>query len=479
MKKKWKIILGALVLMAAGGFVLSQLLQDPEVDVTRVELTGIKRSFTEEGLVVPRYERTIYALQTARIKELPVREGDRVERGDLLAVLDDTELRFSIEALKAQLSSLEGEKLLLEEEPGPAQQESYKLRVEEAENNLEAAKRNLERLERLYREGYLIGVKEAEENLVSAQRHYNRVKQLYEEAIAPRAEYEEARDMVTKAENYLSQQEHALKVFTEAEYEKAEELVKQAEYTLAQQEKALLVLHESYRPPEGSREIIEAQKKAIQAQVDLAKYQQNHYRLTAPISGRVVDIHAREGDIVSPQVPIMRLFQEDDYRVEVMVLTRDIYDIAPGMPVKLILELRDRERVFPGEVLEISPYAEKGYSPLGLEEERVKVTVAPEIPGDIRVASGYRLDVEFTTEEHDGQIVVPKTALFTHQGEDALLVVENDHLTLRIVETGLETRQEVVIREGLKEGELVVLDPQLITVDEGARVSYSIAGEEK
>ncbi len=477
MKRTWKIILGTLVLLAAGGFVAFQLLQAPEVEVQRAALSNIRRSITEEGLVVPREERALLALQTARIEELLVEEGERVERGDLLAVLDDTELQHSLEALRAQLSSLEGEKMQLREEPGAARLESLELSIAEAEKSLAAAQRNLERMETLYRETYELGVKEARESLQSAERQYRRAEQLFAEGIAPRAEYEEARDMLVKAENYLARQELARQVFSEAEYEQAEELVRQAEFNLAQQEKALLVLHESYRPARGSFEVIEAQKRALQAQVDLLKYQLSHYRLTSPLSGVVSQVTAREGEITGPHTYLMKLFQEEDCRVEVRVLVRDIYDIAVGMPVRLTLDLREREIIFPGEVLKMAPRAEKDFSPLGLEEERVKVTIIPDFPEDVQIAPGFRLDVEFTTEEQEGKIVVPKTALFTYRGEDALLVVENERLSIRPVKTGLETRQEAVITKGLEEGELVVLDPQGSALEAGARVSCRIAGE--
>jgi len=478
LQRKWKIILIVLVLLAAAGFGLSQYLQAPEVEVTRAELTTLKRSFTEEGFVVPQHERTVVSLQPARVQELLVQVGDRVDRGELLAVLDDAEMIYSMEALRAQLDRLEGERLQLEEKPGPAQEESYKIRIAEAEANLAAASRNLDRMESLYVESYEIGVKEAAERLAAAERNYNRVEQLYQAEIASRVDYEQAQDVLSQAENYLAQQEHALQVFLEAEYTQAEELVRQAELNLAQQEKALQVLFESYRPPRGSSEVIEAQRKALQAQLDLFQYQLNYYRLTAPISGVVSQVNAREGEITGPQAYLLRLLQEEDLRVEVRVLTRDIYDMAPGMAVNLVLELRDKEIPFPGEVVEIAPFAEKSYSPLGLEEERVKVTLIPNLPAGVQIAPGYRLHVEFTTEEQHGMLVVPKTALFTYQGEDALLVVENERLRLRTVSTGLETRQEVAILAGLDEGDLVVLDPQRSPADEDSRVSSIVVETE-
>ncbi len=415
MKKIWKIIFGVLIVLVVAGFVAVQAMKGLEVEVMKVGRGDIVNSFTEEGVVASSRERTLYSLYTAPIEGLLVEEGDRVNEGDLLVTLDYSELSYTLQELQAQLRSLEGERLKLTDEPGAARVEGIRLRIEQAEDNLE-----------------------------SAEDSYNRLKELYEKEAISRVELEEA-----------------------------EELKKQAENNLAQQEKALEELIESYDAPRGSREIIDANKSAIQAQIDLIKYQVDKYQIKAPISGIITDLEVEEGEVVVPQAPLMRLFQQDNYQVETRVLARDIYDISEGMPVNLTLELRNEDIEFSGEVTEISPYAEKSLSPLGLEEERIKVTVLPDIPEGVNVAPGYKLDVEFVTEKRSGQLVVPRTVIFTYQGEDALFVVEEGRAEVRPVTTGLETRQEVVVTEGLQEGELVILNPQRSGIDKGVRVSYT------
>ncbi len=474
MKTKWKITLGAVVVLFVAAFAVTQLMQGVEAEVKKVTPRDLARSFTEEGEVVPLKERKVYALYNARLAELLVEEGDQVSQGELLAVLEDDELTYSLKEMQAKLGALEGEKMQLEEEPAVSKQESYELRVDEAEDSLEAAKRNLERMQTIHQEGYELRVRDAEKNLEVAKRNYDRVKKLYEADVVSRADYEEASDEVIKAESLLAQQEQELRVFSEAEYEQAEEMVQKAEYNLAQQEKALQVLHESYQPPEGSREVIASQREAIHAQIDLLNHKMNNHSITAPISGIITDINKREGELAGSQASLMRIMQNDEHQVEARVLTRDIYDIYEGMSVNLILELRDDDVVFPGEVIEIAPYAEKDYSPLGLEEERVKVTIVPDRPEDLYIAPGYKLDVEFTTEKQSDVLVVPQSALFTFNGEDALLVVEHDQVAVRAVKTGLETRRDVVITEGLQEEDLVILDPQAEDYSEGDRVSYSV-----
>ena len=416
MKRKWTVIFGVLILLVGAGFAVFQLTQQPELEVKQAKFSNIKVTFTEGGVVVPFQERTVYSLHTARVREVLVSEGMEVSAGELMVILDNSELNYTLQELQARLSSLDAEKLQLERTPGAAELESYKYTIEEAKATLE-----------------------------TAQQHYHRLEQLYHEGIVSKTELEEG-----------------------------EELVRKTAYNLVQHEKALQALYEAYEPPRGSREAIVAQRKAILAQMDLVNYQLDNFRITAPISGVVTNVNLEEGGIAGPHAPMLSLFQPDDYRVEVRVLTSDIHDISKGVSVNLLLELRDGDIAFPGSVTAISPYAERTHSSLGLEEERVKVTIIPEIPGDLKIAPGYLLDVEFTTAERTNIIVVPKTALFTFQGEDALLVVEDGRAKIQPVLTGLETRQEVVITEGLTEGDLVILDPGLNGVDEGVRISYTV-----
>jgi HlyD family secretion protein len=129
---------------------------------------------------------------------------------------------------------------------------------------------------------------------------------------------------------------------------------------------------------------------------------------------------------------------------------------------------------FFGEVTEISPYAQESLSALGLEEERVKVTITPELPERLIIGPRYKVEVEFMVNELLDVIVIPQTALFRYEGEDALFVVKGNRARVRKVTTGAETRKEVVITSRLEEGDLVVLDPRLDGIDEGSRVSPTI-----
>jgi len=192
--------------------------------------------------------------------------------------------------------------------------------------------------------------------------------------------------------------------------------------------------------------------------------------LEAPRDGKVVKLNAVEGGAAGPEIPLFKVFDPGEYEVETMVPVRDVHDIEKGMPVELTKERRGEDRVFPGEVTGIASRAEEGVSPLGLDEKLVKVTVEPDLPGDVKLAPGYGLEVEFIIEEQSNELVIPRAAIYTYNDEDYVFVVEDNRAREQRVTTGLESNREVVITEGLSEGNKVILDPDQEGLDDGTRV---------
>ena len=110
-------------------------------------------------------------------------------------------------------------------------------------------------------------------------------------------------------------------------------------------------------------------------------------------------------------------------------------------------------------------------SALGLEEQRVKVTVKPEFPKNFRMFPGIILDVEFTIDKREDVLAVPKTALFPYEKGEALWKVESEKAKIQPVETGFENDSHVVITKGLAPGDLIILNPQLYGLKEGKKIA--------
>jgi multidrug efflux pump subunit AcrA (membrane-fusion protein) len=156
MKKKWKLILGAIILLGSIGFVFTHMTQGLNVVVLKVKAKEFTRSFTEEGVVASIGECRIQSLYPAKIDRLLVKEGDTVEAGQLLVVLDDAELKYSLAELEATYNGL-----------------------------------NVE-------------LEQARENQAQAERNYQRVVRLYEAEVAAEVELEEAQSRLNQAKTAVA-----------------------------------------------------------------------------------------------------------------------------------------------------------------------------------------------------------------------------------------------------------------------------------
>ncbi|HHW07279.1 MAG TPA: efflux RND transporter periplasmic adaptor subunit [Clostridia bacterium] len=284
-------------------------------------------------------------------------------------------------------------------------------------------------------------MEQAERELAVRQVNFARLEQLYEAGAITEADYEEARNMLAQAQTRL-------------------ELERQA----------LALLRESAGPGSGTQQFYEGKMEALQAQISYLEYQKSRSRITAPLSGIVSDLGIKEGEPANPAVPLMKIFDPSRYAVETYVLTGDIRGIKEGMEVDVILDGRGEDVAYRGLVKSIAPSAVSMISALGLEEQRVKVTVELKDAAAAGLFPGYTVDVAFTVDERKDVLVVPRTALFPYEGGDALWVVVQGRAEIRPVQTGFHNSRDVVITEGLTAGDLVILNPQLEGLRSGKKI---------
>lgn len=209
---------------------------------------------------------------------------------------------------------------------------------------------------------------------------------------------------------------------------------------------------------------------AVRAQINQLNYQIFARNAVSPVDGIVAEMQIKEGMVVPPAAPLLTVFSGEKYKVETYVLTEDAASLEPKMEVTLIQDKKSGDIIFPGTVEQIAPSAVEMLSTLGLVEQRLKVTIIPQIPEDLVLKPGYALDVEFTLAKQEDQLVVPKTVLFPYNDGQALWVVEGGKAQIRPVVKGFENDRKVAITEGLQKGELVILNPKLEGLKEGKKI---------
>jgi HlyD family secretion protein len=188
--------------------------------------------------------------------------------------------------------------------------------------------------------------------------------------------------------------------------------------------------------------------------------------LRAPIEGRVLRVYEEHEQVVAAGSPIVEIGDPSDLEVVVDVLSDDAELLRVGAPAMVTSGTGADTLV--GRIRLVEPSAFTSVSPLGVEEQRVNVTVAfdgaPLVLGD-----RYRVEASLVAWEAEDVLRVPVSALFRVGGEWGVYVVEGVRARVRTIELGQRGRRDAEVRAGLAEGDAVVLYPSMDLVD-GARV---------
>ncbi|WP_260514407.1 efflux RND transporter periplasmic adaptor subunit [Serratia fonticola] len=208
----------------------------------------------------------------------------------------------------------------------------------------------------------------------------------------------------------------------------------------------------------------------VQAQMELetAKANLGFTRIVAPIDGEVLGIVTKEGQtIVSSQtVPtILVLADVDTMTVHTRISETDILKVRVGQPLwfYVVADPKQRYESVMGSIQEAPSDALQEDNPSSSSNQQASAVY---YSGVFAIANSKRLlrtsmtaQVFIITEQAKNALRVPVAAFGEQQGKDRyqVQVMNGKQLESRWVRIGLNDRQFAEVKEGLKEGDRVVL----------------------
>ncbi len=267
--------------------------------------------------------------------------------------------------------------------------------------------------------------------------------------------------------------------FAEAEFRRHQQLhsrnlVSTAELELRRNQRDRLVALENAAA--SSVEVARFEAESARALLDIASGQRiatadiPELEVRAPVSGIVLSRYrCCEGSVAAGE-PILELGRPSDLEIQVDLLSMDAVRLRPGMPVRLTGWGGD---ALNGQVRRVEPAGFTRVSALGVDEQRVPVVVDFEegfTPQAHGLGSGFRIEAEFVLWEADDVLQVPTSALFRHQGEWHVFVIDQGRAWRRAVAIGRRQGLVTQVVSGLEPGEVIVNHPGE-RVDDGVRVA--------
>ncbi len=422
--------------------------------VTRGTLTA---SVSATGTLQPYAQVEVRSRATGTVVDVRVQEGDRVTRGQMLVVIDDSDALAGYEVARAQLAASQA-RLAQAEATLEATRAQNVARVAQSEDALRTAKA---RLAVVLAGARPEGLEQAQATLTQAQlavdlarRNLERTRDLYGQGLVARQSIDQAQNQYDVAAAQARSAEARLR---ELQAGSSPQDIAVAQAQVREAESAVASGHAARRQEEALAATVAAARADVRSkQADAAQALErlNEMRVSAPIDGIVARLGVQVGQTVIGGVSaggtlLMALADTRVIQAEIAVDESDVAQVRIGIPVRISVDALP-DRTFEGKVTRIAPQATVTQN---VTQFNVIVTVSNP---DRLLRLGMSADGEFIIMELRDVLLVPSEAV---RGKDAKVVnlVEGGRLLPVVVETGVSDGRQVEITKGLAEGQTVYL----------------------
>ncbi len=264
------------------------------VQVTTVVRGSIQQSIAATGDILAAARVDVYSKAEGRLQSIGIEPGDQVQHHQVIARIDDAELRAAMERTAAELDVLQAEWAQMQAGERPEEIARAQERVRRAQAEWDNAQRELERAQALYAKGLY-----ATQQLDDARLHTTQAR---------------------------------------------------AAHTMA--EKQLRIVRTGARVED--RQALQARRRAAEAALRLAQTRLQNAVITAPMTGIISHRHVDPGAYITDNTVMATLVNMQTVKIKVPISERDIGSIRPGLKAQIRVDTY-ADDVFPGVVARLSP----------------------------------------------------------------------------------------------------------------------------
>ena len=455
----WLVGLMATSILVVGGAIYVFIeTRTPKIDLNKLTVPVQAQNLTvripANGTVVPVQSVNLSPNTAGRLAKLFVEQGDKVQQGQKLALMENGELQARYFQAKANLSKAVAS--LSEAQAGSRPEE-----IAQAQARLLQAQARLDEA----RAGKPSDVDQTRAQIEAARSRL---------ALA-RVRADRYRSLAGQGAVTLDQRDEALTEERNANaalYEAQQRLEKLRTGTrpeIAQLEAAVVEARVAWQQLQNDRrpeEIAQFRATVEAAKADLlsAQIQLEDTVITAPFSGIVTQKYATEGAFVTPTTSASSTASATSTSIvaiakglEILanVPEVDVGQIKQGQSVEIKAQAFGDDKVFKGRVKLVAPEA--------VVEQNVtsfQVRVAL-LTGQQELRSGMNVDLTFLGQEVSNALVVPIVAIVTQDGQRGVMVPNgNNQPKFQPVTTGVESQDktQVQVLEGVRSGQRVFIE---------------------
>ncbi|MCB9849445.1 MAG: efflux RND transporter periplasmic adaptor subunit [Phycisphaerales bacterium] len=428
MKKGWVIAaLVVVVIVAVGAWSHFQ----PEATVAVITPTvQTIRAYVEEQAVTELPQDYLVAMPIAGwLQQIELREGDAVTAGQVVAHLEKDDLEDHVHQVEQRIAVLETQIAetsdhRLEENALVETQATVKAideTVAAAEAKLEASKAL-----RDFTESEAMRLRNLAETTSASDRELRQAEMEYRRA---RAEYESDKLELAALKTVAAVSYIGPKFITD--------YIDRKSFTLEQRKKEL----------NETRTQLQIEQRNL-ARADIQ----------SPVDGVILQRHQTRRQYLAAGTPLLSIGRLDEMEVVADVLTERAVHISPGDTVEVFGQAIV-DGPIGGQVVRVYPEGFKKISSLGVEQQRVKVTVKLDERPE-RLGVGFRVYVRIIYDARADAVTLPRTSLFRGRGGNwNVMLVRDGHTALQPVTIGLVNDDWAEVVDGLSGDASVVARP--------------------
>lgn len=446
-RSKKAVLVVVLALVLAGAWVYTSNQKTEKLDGPRKRsLVTVKRgpatlSVMATGLIKPVMEVKLSPKQTGLLMNLYVKQGDRVKKGQVIAQMDDSNLRGQVAAAEAAYKVALDNQKKMETGNRPQEKAAAMYNEQRAQKALSQARKNITRLE--------------------AQVSALRAQLLRDASFAERQKYLATSGAVSDQAGIDADTAASV---TKAQLTAAEREKEQAIIAMAQSEADLKAVMEQRSLVASGFRVEEQAAARHQAEQALGQltYQRsllNDTTIRAPFDGIITQKYTDLGAIVTPTTSAATtsatsssiVALSGELELVAQVAESNIPRITIGHPVEVTATAYP-DKIFKGRVTQIAPAAIVTQNVTTFE-----VHAAVDDP-DHQLLSGMNVSARFVVGEVKDAITIPSVCVVSRRDKLGVFVPdETGEAEFKPIKIGQTVGKDIVVTDGLEEGEKVFM----------------------
>lgn len=438
-----------------------------EVELVTVERGSLVTSITATGSILPGAEATLSFQVSGEVSNVPVQAGERVQRGQVLVQLDTSDLELQVRSAEATLASAQAQLDQLKAGPRPEEVAAAEANLAAAQAALDAAAAERRRLEAGAMEAEIAAAEAQVASALTQQKvaqdnHDNTMK--CKKVTLPSGEKKKICPGLGTLEEQARYNLHAANEGLEAAQAQLDALLAGADHqtravranegaAMAQRDAAQSQL-DLLLAGATAGQIAAAEANVAQAKValDSARLALERAGLRAPFDGIVAHIDVERGESAGPQMPVITLVEDSQFRVEADVDEADIGWVKVSQEAQITLDAFPGHRLT-GRVIAIGPSATLD---TGVVSYRVTIEISPT---NLWLRGGMTANTEIVRDRRDNVLLVPNRAIWidTDTSQPFVEKMVDGEVVIAFIEQGTANEQVSEVLVGLNEGDQLVV----------------------